>query len=279
MVIPPDVTEPPTIEDAVETMRKELPTLPDIAIILGSGLGPLTETIDIETTLPYNQVPGMAVSSVDGHTGRFVYGTLNSVPVLVMDGRIHYYETGEMEPVVLPVQILNRLGCTELIVSNAAGAINEDFDPGELMILEDHINMLGDNPLISSDEDGEQFPDMSSAYDPQLRDIAWEAAEQLSISVNSGVYVAMSGPSYETPAEVRMLETLGGDAVGMSTVPETIVANRHGMSVLGISSLTNYAAGLASEPLSHDEVKEVAGQVEEEFVVFVSEIVSQIASL
>lgn len=279
MVIPPDVTEPPTIEDAVETMTKELPTIPDIAIILGSGLGPLTETIDIEITLPYNKVPGMVSSSVDGHTGRFVYGTLNSVPVLVMDGRIHYYETGEMAPVVLPVQILNRLGCTNLIVSNAAGAINEDFEPGELMVLEDHINMLGDNPLIESEEEGEQFPDMSSAYDSQLQDIAWEAAEQLSIPVNAGVYVAMSGPSYETPAEVQMLKTLGGDAVGMSTVPETIVANRHGMSVLGISSLTNYAAGLSSEPLSHDEVKEVAGQVEDEFVVFVSEIVAQIASL
>lgn len=263
------------IQTAVSYIREKLAKQPRIGLILGSGLGVLAEDISEPVKIPYNEIPGFPVSTVEGHAGQLVCGQLSGVEVIAMQGRFHYYEGYSMEKVTFPVRVMKELGIDKLIVTNAAGGVNESFTPGDLMIITDHINNMGTNPLIGPNDAkyGVRFPDMSSAYSKELRKIAKEAAGKLAIDVKEGVYVGNPGPVYETPAEVRMVRVMGGDAVGMSTVPEVIVATHAGIEVLGISCISNMAAGILDQPLSHDEVIETTEKVKSSFLSLVNEIV------
>lgn len=255
---------------------------PDTAMVLGSGLGSMTDEMDITLRVPYDDVPTLESSTVEGHEGRFVAGEVGSIDVLAMDGRVHYYETGDMDPVVAPIRTLGRLGCERLVITNAAGGINPDFDPGDVMLIEDHLNMMGTNPLIGGRglDDGPRFPDMSDPYDSTLLAKARQLGADTDLTIhNGGVYAGMMGPSYETPAEISMLETVGADAVGMSTVPETIVANQVGMDVLGMSTITNYAAGVSDEPLSHEEVVATIDEIETDLRAFVTSVLQRFPEL
>ena len=225
------------LDETVSYIERKIKQKPEIGVILGSGLGVIASEIEEQVIVPFNEIPHFPVSTVPGHEGRFVFGELEGKPVMCMQGRFHYYEGYELEQVTLPVKLMKRLGAATLIVTNAAGGINESFEPGDLMVIEDHINLMGVNPLRGRNDEsvGPRFPDMSEAYDLQLRKTAFSAARQLDIEVRKGVYAAVSGPSYETPAEIRYLRTLGADAVGMSTVQEVIIANHADMMVLGIS--------------------------------------------
>ncbi|MRG86474.1 purine-nucleoside phosphorylase [Salinibacillus xinjiangensis] len=248
---------------------------PSLGLILGSGLGVLAEEIENPIAIPYEEIPHFPKSTVAGHKGQLVVGSLEGQQVIAMQGRFHYYEGYTMEQVTFPVRVMKALGVSQLIVTNAAGGINESFQPGDLMLIQDHINMMGDNPLIGPNEEemGPRFPDMSEAYNKKLIKHAEACADKLQLSVQKGVYVGNPGPTYETGAEIRMLRTLGGDAVGMSTVPEVIVANHAGLKVLGISCISNMAAGILDQPLSHEEVIETTEQVRQHFLSFVKEIV------
>jgi purine-nucleoside phosphorylase len=266
--------DPDTVTAAHEHVAERTDTAPETALILGSGLGHLADRIEDPDHIPYDNVPGLAASSVEGHAGRFVTGRLEGREVIAMQGRVHYYETGDMDPVGLPVRIMHRLGAEEMIVTNAAGGIADRLEPGDLMLLSDHLNMMP-SPLIGGHDDsfGPRFPDMTEPYSTELRETAQEVSDA---DLAEGVYAAMTGPNYETPAEVKMLETLGADAAGMSTVPETIVANQAGMDVLGISSITNHAAGRSDEPLSHEEVLEVTEQVQDRLAGLVLDVLRQL---
>ncbi|GAA0481580.1 purine nucleoside phosphorylase I, inosine and guanosine-specific [Salinibacillus aidingensis] len=248
---------------------------PDTGLILGSGLGVLADEIEDPIVINYKDIPHFPQSTVAGHKGQLVIGTLEGKEVIAMQGRFHYYEGYAMEQVTFPVRVMKELGVEKLLVTNAAGGINESFQPGDLMLIQDHINMMGDNPLIgpNADEMGPRFPDMSQAYDHDLIKLAEGCADKLHLNIQKGVYVGNTGPSYETGAEIRMLRTLGGDAVGMSTVPEVIVANHAGLKVLGISCISNMAAGILDQPLSHQEVIETTEKVKQDFLSFVKEIV------
>lgn len=250
---------------------------PEIGLILGSGLGVLADEIENPTVIPYGDIPHFPVSTVEGHKGQLVIGTLEDKPVVAMQGRFHYYEGHGLEAVTFPVRVMKAIGVDKIIVTNAAGGVNESYRPGDLMLIKDHINLTGQNPLIgpNDQEMGVRFPDMSTAYCPDLRAIARNAAEQNGIQVQEGVYVGMLGPSYETPAEIRMLRILGGDAVGMSTVPEVIVARHAGIRVLGISCISNMAAGILPQPLSHDEVMETAEKVKHTFLTLVKAVIKK----
>ncbi|GEN33463.1 MULTISPECIES: purine-nucleoside phosphorylase [Aneurinibacillus] len=250
---------------------------PEIGLILGSGLGVLADEIENPTVIPYGDIPHFPVSTVEGHKGQLVIGTLEDKPVVAMQGRFHYYEGHGLEAVTFPVRVMKAIGVDKIIVTNAAGGVNESYRPGDLMLIKDHINLTGQNPLIgpNDQEMGVRFPDMSTAYCPDLRAIARNAAEQNGIQVQEGVYVGMLGPSYETPAEIRMLRILGGDAVGMSTVPEVIVARHAGIRVLGISCISNMAAGILPQPLSHDEVMETAEKVKHTFLTLVKAVITK----
>jgi len=248
---------------------------PEIGIILGSGLGLLAEDIENQTTIPYKSIPHFPVSTVEGHKGQLILGALSGKHVVCMQGRFHFYEGYSIHEVVYPIRVLQKLGITKLIVTNSAGGINTSFSPGDLMLIEDHINLMGVNPLISmnSESFGPRFPDMTKAYDPEHMEKAEKAAKRLSIRLRKGVYAAMTGPSYETPAEIRYLRAIGADAVGMSTVPEVIAANHGGISVLGISCITNMAAGVLNKPLSHRDVVQVANRATSDFVKLIKEII------
>ena len=251
---------------------------PDAGIILGSGLGFFAdEAIENPRAIPYEAIPDFPRSTVEGHKGQFVYGTLSGKKVLCMQGRFHFYEGYTMEQVVLPVRIMAKLGAKLLFVTNAAGGINSNFKPGTLMALSDHINGLGTNPLIGPNHDdlGTRFPDMSEVYSKRLRVIAEESATGLPIHFAEGVYLAVTGPSYETPSEIRAFRTIGADAVGMSTVPEAIVANHAGIEVCGISCITNLAAGMSDQPLTHEEVKDTADRVRTSFAALLSRLISK----
>lgn len=250
---------------------------PDIGIILGSGLGELADEIK-GINIPYSEIPGFKSSGVHGHAGKLVIGELNSKTVVAMQGRLHYYEGNTIQEVVYPVRIMKLLGITKLIVTNAAGGVNTNFVPGDLMLIADHLNLLGNNPLIGKnyDEFGPRFLDMSYAYDKALFDLAEKTAKELNIKTQKGVYAAMTGPTYETPAEVRMLRILGADAVGMSTVPEVIVANHMGVKVLGISCITNMAAGILDQPLNHAEVIDTANKVKQDFKNLIKAVIKKI---
>lgn len=246
----------------------------DLAVVLGSGLGSFATALEDKLVIPYSEIEGFPCSSVHGHAGNLVFGKLNGRDIVVMQGRVHYYESGDLVQVTLPVRILKCLGCTRMIVTNAAGAANPKFDAGDLMLITDQINfMMAGSPLIGENDDkfGPRFPDMTEAYDLAMSEILRKTAHDLNIPIREGVYCAFHGPEYETPAEVRMAQTLGADAVGMSTVPEVLVANHMGMRVAGISCLTNKAAGLSAQKLSHDEVMEVGRRVSENFVALLTE--------
>ncbi|HJU67973.1 MAG TPA: purine-nucleoside phosphorylase [Gemmatimonadaceae bacterium] len=239
---------------------------PTIAIILGSGLGQLADHIERATNIPYADIPGFPPSTVVGHAGRLVAGSIESCEVIALSGRFHLYEGHSAATAGLPVRVAHALGARILFVSNAAGGIRATLDPGDLMIIDDHINLMWRNPLIGPVVDGdERFPDMSAPYDRTLSSILREVAMETGIPVTDGVYAAMLGPSYETPAEVRMLRWMGADAVGMSTVPEVLTARAIGMRVAGVSCITNHAAGMTNQPLSHQEVLEVGVRVQDSF--------------
>jgi len=256
-----------SINQAVEFIDAKMKFKPDIALILGSGLGVLAEEISDKKVLKYEDIPNFPVSTVEGHAGQFVFGNLEGKKVVAMQGRFHFYEGYSMQEIALPIRVLYKLGAKSLIVTNAAGGINRNFKPGNFMIIQDHINLMGDNPLKGDNikEFGPRFPDMSEVYNKNLRELAEKVAVENKINTVKGVYCGLSGPSYETPAEIRYLRNSGGDAVGMSTVPETITANHMGMDILGISCITNMAAGVLPKPLDHKEVMEIAEKVKPKF--------------
>ena len=258
-----DVTRTTPIEQAADAIRAKLGDLrPTIAVVLGSGLGPLAARIEAPLRIPYREIPGFHPPSVEGHRGELVIGGLGGQTVLAQSGRFHMYEDYGADVAALPVRVFAVLGVTTLIVTNAAGGIRPGFTPGTLMMLSDHLNLTGRSPLVGDTLPGEQrFPDMTAAYDQGLRAVAREVAAREAISLEEGVYAGLLGPSYETPAEVRMLAGLGADAVGMSTVVEVIAARARGIRCLGFSTITNSAAGLGGQQLSHAEVMEVAAQV------------------
>ena len=239
----------------------------DIGVILGSGLGDYAEALEDAVKLPYSEIPGFPRSTVAGHAGMWCCGTLYGKRVVMMQGRSHYYEGYGMKDVTLPVRVMQKIGVKTLIVTNAAGGVNLGYHPGELMVIGDMFSMTAQNPLIGPNLDafGPRFPDMSCAFDKELRALAHECANEQGFALREGVYAQMTGPTYETPAEIRMLRTLGADAVGMSTVPEVIVARHGGMRVLGISCITNMAAGILDQPLNHAEVTETANRVKGQF--------------
>ena len=269
---------PKKVIESVNYIKDQIPFEPEIGLILGSGLGVLAEEIEAGVTIPYTQIPNFSKSTVVGHAGRLVVGRLAEKKVLAMQGRYHYYEGYSMEEITLPVRAMRLLGIKTLIVTNASGGINENFHVGDLMLIRDQINLMGTNPLIGSNfqEFGPRFPDMSYAYHPDLLRIGEEIAERLGIPVQKGVYIAVTGPSYESPAEIKAFRRWGADVVGMSTVPEVIVANHMGIKVLGISCVTNMAAGVLPKALDHREVMETAERVKPKFIRLVREIVKEV---
>lgn len=263
------------IADAVAAVRRHTDLVPEVALILGSGLGALADEVDGAVAIPTSDVPGYPASTVQGHAGRLVLGHLAGRPVLVVQGRVHLYEGHDPRDVAFPVRLAHALGARHLLLTNAAGGIHPDFAPGTLMLITDHLNLAGVSPLTGPTGEGEtRFPDMSDPYDRAWRARAAALALEHRIPFREGVYVWTAGPSYETPAEIRFFGRIGADAVGMSTVPETIQAAALGMKVLGISTITNPAAGLAASPLNHEEVLEVGQQVRERLSAWVRAIVA-----
>ncbi|WP_042346222.1 purine-nucleoside phosphorylase [Bacillus massiliigorillae] len=260
---------------SAEYIKEKAKVTPEIGLILGSGLGVLADEIENAVAIPYNEIPNFPVSTVEGHAGQLVIGQLAGKTVVAMQGRFHFYEGYSMEKVTFPVRVMKVLGVEKIIVTNAAGGVNTDFTPGDLMLITDHINFTGTSPLIGKNDErfGPRFPDMSTAYDKEFQALAKNVANELNIGLKEGIYFGLTGPTYETPAEVRMVRTLGGDAVGMSTVPEVIVANHSAMRILGISCITNMAAGILDQPLNHEEVIETTEKVKNEFLRLVKEIV------
>lgn len=246
-------------QEAAAYIRKSISVRPLVGIILGSGLGGISEKIEDRQELPYPEIPYFARSTAPGHKGQLVGGTLSGVPVICMQGRLHYYEGHDMQDIIFPIRVMQLLGVQTLIVTNAAGGINLSYQVGDLMLIEDHINLMGRNPLIGANDThfGPRFCDMTYTYTPALRNLADAAAERLGITLQHGVYLACTGPSYETPAEIRAFRILGADAVGMSTVPEVIAASHCGMKVLAFSLITNMAAGVLDQPLTEEEVIEI----------------------
>lgn len=265
------------INQASSFVRQRTKIKPKIALILGSGLGALAHEIEAEATLPYAEIPNFPPSTVEGHSGQFVVGQLEGKAVVAMAGRVHFYEGYTMQQVVFPIRVMHALGAEALIVSNAAGGINRQWQRGDLMIIADHINFFGTNPLLGpNDPDlGPRFPDMSQPYDPEFIALAERSAEADGAVIRKGVYVGVSGPSYETLAELRMLRGWGADAVGMSTVPEVIAARHLGMRVLGITAITDMATGEQVQQVTHEEVIAVAKEVEPKFIRLVKRIVRE----
>ena len=256
-------------------LRDRMPGKPDVAVVLGSGLGDFADGLAEGRALAYGNIPHWPATSVVGHSGRLVSGTLGGRRVLALAGRVHFYEGHAMSTVTFATRVLGTLGIRNLILTNAAGGIDVALKPGTLMVMDDHINLLGTNPLVGANEDrfGPRFADMSEVYSARLRGLAAAAGAALGIPLAHGVYVAVHGPSYETPAEIRYLRTIGADAVGMSTVPEALVARHMGMEVLGISCITNAAAGVLPQPLVHDEVMEVARRVRASFAALLEGVI------
>jgi purine-nucleoside phosphorylase len=267
------------INDAVAYIRSKSSLQPEAGVILGSGLGNVVDALDIEASIPYAEIPGAKASTVLGHQGRLILGRANRLPVAVMQGRVHFYEGYEMAEVMFLARVLGRLGIKKLVVTNAAGGINTAYKPGDLMLISDHINLMGVNPLRGANvEDlGVRFPDMSDAYSESLRTLAKEVADAQGLKVQEGVYLALSGPTYETPAEIRAFRVLGADAVGMSTAPEVIAASHMQIPVLGISCITNMAAGILKQKLTHQEVMETTTRVQAEFTKFVLGVLDRFA--
>jgi purine-nucleoside phosphorylase len=253
---------------------------PKIALVLGSGLGAFADELTASVKIPYEKIPGFPRSTAVGHAGRLVIGNIGSIAVAAMQGRVHAYEGYSAHEVGFPMRVLGRLGIRDVILTNAAGGINLEYKQGALVILRDHINLQGTNPLIGHNDErfGPRFPDMTQAYWKSYRQAALVEAKRLGIEVHEGVYAALSGPSYETPAEIRYLRTIGADLVGMSTVPETIVARHMGLRVLGISCVTNMAAGILDQPLDHREVIETGERVKSQFIALLRAVIPGIAA-
>jgi len=272
----PDVYE--RVEETASHIRSRCGTLPDTAIVLGSGLGDFADRLADAISTPYGQLPHWPAASVVGHSGRLVIGSVGTRRVAALAGRAHFYEGHPLSTVTFAVRVMGRLGVRQMVLTNAAGGINTGFGQGALMIIDDHINLLGSNPLMGPNDDrfGVRFPDMSEVYSSRLRRIADEAAAAAGVPVKHGVYVATAGPSYETPAEIRFFRTIGADAVGMSTVPEAIAARHMGLEVLGISCITNMAAGVLPGPLNHDEVLETTRRVRGSFIALLEAIVARL---
>ena len=255
------------INEAVEAIQSRCTVRPRVGVILGSGLGTVVESVKCEMAIEFGDIPHAPRSSVVGHSGRLILGHVGDTPVAMMQGRVHYYEGYSMEDVLFLPRVVARLGVERFIVTNAAGGVNTTFMPGELMLIADHVNLFGVNPLRGAniDDFGVRFPDMSEAYAPELRQRAKQIADDLGIRLREGVYFGLSGPTYETPAEIRMYRMLGADAVGMSTVPEVVALNHMGRQVLGLSCITNMAAGVLPQKLDHKEVLETTERVKETF--------------
>lgn len=266
------------LEEAAAYIRERVNEEPEIGLILGSGLGILADLIEQPLTIAYEDIPHFPVSTVAGHAGELVAGKIAGRSVIMMKGRFHLYEGYGVEKVSFPVRVMKLLGVSKLIVTNAAGGVNRDYEPGDLMVISDHINLLGRNPLVGPNLDmfGSRFPDMTEAYSNRLRKLLHETAEELGMTLQEGVYAALLGPTYETPAEIRMLQAIGADAVGMSTVPEVIVARHAGIEVLGISCITNMAAGILDQELDHAEVMEMAEKVKERFLNLVLHVIPKL---
>ena len=267
------------VEATADVLRRRIgPPPAQIAVILGSGLGAFAERLTAATSLPYEEIPGWPASRVTGHAGKLVAGAAAGRRVLALSGRAHFYEGHAMETVTFPVRVLGRLGVKTLVLTNAAGGINAKFAAGALMIVDDHINLIGANPLAGPNDDrfGPRFPDMSEVYSRRLRGIADDAARAIGLRIEHGVYLAVSGPSYETPAEIRAFRGLGADAVGMSTVPEALVARHMGLEVLGISCIANAAAGLTPGPVISDEVLETTARVRDRFIGLLEAILERL---
>nr|WP_026174244.1 purine-nucleoside phosphorylase [Effusibacillus pohliae] len=268
------------IEETVSYIRSKTDLTPQVGLILGSGLGVLADEIESPTVIDFAEIPNFPLSTVEGHAGKLVIGTLEGCPVVTMQGRFHFYEGYSQKEITFPVYVMKQLGCDKLVVTNACGGMNRNFQPGDLMLITDHINFTGSNPLIGANDPqlGPRFPDMSQAYNRELIEIAERVAEKNGIQVQKGVYVAISGPAYCTPAELIMLRNFGADAVGMSTVPEVIVANHAGLKVIGISCVTDMAIGEELEPLTHEQVVEVANRTRPTFISLVKGFLAEVQS-
>jgi purine-nucleoside phosphorylase len=266
------------VEEAAAAVRARCGALPQVAIVLGSGLGDFADTLLNSVATPYEQLPHWPASKVIGHAGRLVVGSVAGKRIAALAGRAHFYEGHSLETVVFATRVMARLGVKQVILTNAAGGINTSFAQGALMVIDDHINFLGSNPLVGPNDErfGHRFPDMSEVYSRRLRGIADEAARAKGVAVSHGIYIAVHGPSYETPAEIRAFRTIGADAVGMSTVPEAIAARHMGIEVLGISCITNMAAGVLPQPLDHNEVMETARRVRGSFISLLEGIIERL---
>jgi purine-nucleoside phosphorylase len=273
-----DMTYFDQVEEAANAIRARVPEVPGVAVILGSGLGDFASSLGGAVTVPYEELPHWPASRVIGHSGTLVVGKANGRAIVALAGRSHLYEGHDVGRVVFGVRVLGRLGIRTLILTNAAGGVNTGFAQGALMVIDDHINLTGHNPLVGENDErfGVRFPDMTEVYSSRLRRVADEAGRALNLTLPHGIYAAFLGPSYETPAEIRYLRTIGADAVGMSTVPEAIVARHMKMDVLGISCITNMAAGVLPKPLDHAEVMETASRVRGQFIALLESILGQL---
>jgi purine-nucleoside phosphorylase len=266
------------VAEAARTVQERIGDVPDVAVVLGSGLGAFAGSLADATVVPYSIIPHWPAAKIVGHAGELVAGSVEGRRVLALSGRAHVYEGHAMSVATFATRVLGLLGVKVLVLTNAAGGINTSFAQGALMLISDHINLMGSNPLVGPNDErfGARFPDMTMAYSPRLRQMAREAAAALRIRVEEGVYVAVTGPSYETPAEIRAFRVMGADAVGMSTVPETIVARHMGMEVAGISCITNMAAGVLPEPLVHEEVIATTARVRDQFIALLTGLVTRV---
>lgn len=267
------------LQNCLKSVREKTDFVPEVALILGSGLGEYAEEIEVTTTIDYKDIEGFPVSTVAGHKGRFIFGYVNKAPVVIMQGRVHYYEGYPMTDVVLPTRLMGLLGAKTLFLTNASGGVNKEYKPGDFMLLKDHIASFVPSPLIGEniEELGARFPDMSDIYRKELRGIIREAAKEQGVGLREGVYMQLSGPAYESPSEVQMCRILGADAVGMSTACEALAANHMGMKVCGISCITNMACGITDQPLSHAEVQETADRVAPLFKKLITASITKLA--
>lgn len=268
------------VEQAARMIRTRHSADVKVALVLGSGLGAFADELQERVIIPYEEIPGFAHSTVEGHAGRLVIGKASGVTLVAMQGRFHYYEGYSFEEVVFPIRVFKFLGARTVVLTNAAGGINVEFDKGALMVISDHLNLIGASPLRGPHDNrfGARFPDMSEVYARELQEMVVAEAQQMGLTMQRGIYAALSGPSYETPAEIRMLRTLGADAVGMSTVPEAIVARQMGMRVVGISCITNLAAGVIDQPIDHSEVIETGEHVRAEFTQLLGRVIPKLVS-
>jgi purine-nucleoside phosphorylase len=267
-------------EHAARTLRARASDEVRVALVLGSGLGAFADELEGAESVPYDEIPGFARPTVEGHAGRLVMGRVGGVYVAAMQGRFHFYEGYTLEEVTFPVRTLALLGASSLVLTNAAGGLNNSFEQGSLVLLSDHLNLIGTNPLLGPNDArfGARFPDMTEVYDREYQEAAVAEAHAMGLELRRGIYAALSGPSYETPAEIRMLRLLGADAVGMSTVPEAIVARQMGLRVLGISCITNMAAGVLDKPINHEEVIETGERVRETFAELLRRVIPKLQS-